>query len=110
MAPLGGVWGDWWTVPELSHAIQKIGKRLSILCLRLKATGADSTGELPLRGRRLAGLFALGEDLLNVGVVCHAVIIGMGRGDLWVRVDSLATGTRAADQLAILRRGDNQSI
>jgi hypothetical protein len=91
MAPLGGVWGNWWTVWGLSHAIQEVGKRLPILCLSLKATGTDGTGELPLGGRGIAGLFALGADLSDVGVVCHVDIIGTASGDLWVRVDSLPT-------------------
>ena len=46
-----------------------------ILCLCLKGPPVDSTGVLVTGGRCLAGLFALAQDLLHVGVVCHAVSI-----------------------------------
>jgi hypothetical protein len=102
MAADGAVWGVWWTVRGLSHPVQEVCQCLFIVCLSLKGPTMDSTGVLCLRGRRLAGLLALGDDLSDVGVVCHVDIIDTGGGDLWQLVDSASTGTRAADQLAIL--------
>jgi len=68
MAAPGGVWGHLWTPPTLSHTVQKVMEVLTVFCLGL----VDSTVDFPRVGRRgggcLAGLFALGEDLSDVGV------------------------------------------
>jgi hypothetical protein len=80
MAPLGGVWGDWWTVRGLSHAVEHVVDRIDVVCLSLKGPPMDGAGVVCLRGGCLAGLLALGDDLLSVGVVCHAVSLqGQGR-------------------------------
>lgn len=87
MAPHGGVWEDWWTVPELSHAVQEVMQGFGILCLSLKDSPMDSTGVLVTGGRCLAGLASLSDDLSGVRVVCfHAVILqgqGAGCGRQW---------------------------
>jgi len=97
MAPLGGVWGVEWTVPQLSHAVEEVVQRLPIFCLSLE----DSPMDLPrIGGRgggRLAGFLALGEDLLHVGVVCHAVsLVGQG-WSLGASVDTPYTVTGSPD-------------
>jgi len=60
-------------VPPLSHAVQEVVQILAVFCLGL----VDSPMDLPrvgrLGGRCLAGFLALGEDLIDVVVVCHAV-------------------------------------
>ena len=70
--------GDrWWTAVRLSHAIHEIGKRLIILCLGLKVPTVNSTGELATLGGCVAGVTALIDDLLSVGVVLHVANIGV---------------------------------
>ena len=63
------------TPPQVSHAVHKISKGFEILILGLKGPTMDSTGVLCLGGRCLAGLFALLEDLLSVGVAGHVVCL-----------------------------------
>jgi len=75
MAPLGGVWGSWWTVPQLSHAVQEVVQRLPIFCLSLEDLPMDLPRVGRLGGGCLAGFLALGEDLIDVVVVFHALII-----------------------------------
>jgi len=68
-------------VPPLSHAVEKVVQILAVFCLGL----VDSPMDLPrIDGRgggRLAGFLALGEDLIDVVVVFHAVsLVGQGWG------------------------------
>jgi len=78
MAGIGGKVKRWGTPLRLSHAIQEVGKRLLILCLGLKGATVDGARVGRLRGRCLAGFLALGVELSDVRVVCHATIISMG--------------------------------
>jgi hypothetical protein len=96
IAPLGGVWGEWWTVRRLSHAVEHFGNRLSILFLSLKDATVDSLGELAHLGGRGHVVTPLGVDLCDVGVRSgfdHADIIGTRSGDPRPNLDTLPTGT-----------------
>lgn len=80
MAWVGGGINPQWTVRQLSHAVEEIVQRLTILCLGLIDSGTDRAGIGRLRGGCLARGLALGEDLLHVGVVfVHAVSL-QGQG------------------------------
>ena len=84
MAPLGGVWGIWWTVRRLSQTIQEVCHRFPILCLSLKGTVPDSTGVLCLRGRGGHVVPTLGVDLGDVGVGSGFVHETIVRGQVGV--------------------------
>jgi len=57
-------------------------QRLLILGLGVEGTSTDRAGELTTRSGTIGRLFALGEDLSDVGVggVVHVAIIQTGRG------------------------------
>ena len=96
MAPHRGVWGKWWTVRRLSHAVEHFGNRFPILFLSLKDATVDSLGELAHLGGRGHVVTPLGVDLCDVGVGSgfdHADIIGTGGDALGRSVDTLPTGT-----------------
>ena len=96
MAPHRGVWGEWWTVRGLSHAVEHFGNRFPILFLSLKDATVYSLGELTHLGRGGHVVPTLGVDLSDVGVrsgFVHADIIGTGSDALGRSVDTLLTGT-----------------
>ena len=96
-----------------SHAIQEVGKCLTVFCLSGEHTPMDSTGVLCLRSRGRGQVAALIEDLLSVGVVVgHSLGVnfsqyrgrggrsGVGRGHLSIchrgqRCQALAKGLAA---------------
>ena len=96
MAPHRGVWGEWWTVRRLSHAVEHFGNRFPILFLSLEDATVDSLGELAHLGGRGHVVTPLGVDLCDVGVGSgfdHADIIGTRSGDPRPNLDTLPTGT-----------------
>ena len=81
IAWIGGRVNPSGTVRELSHPVQEVVQILAVFCLGL----VDSPVDLPRVGRLgggcLAGFLALGEDLIDVVVVFHAVsLVGQGWG------------------------------
>jgi hypothetical protein len=54
-----------------SIPVQEVSEGIQVFCLSLEDSGTDSTGVLCLRGGCLAGLLALGDDLLSVRVASH---------------------------------------
>ena len=66
-------------------------QRLAVFCLSLKGATVDRARVGRQGGGCLAGFLALGKDLLDVVVVCHAVSIG-GRGGVCVTPCATASG------------------
>lgn len=83
--------GHQWTPSQLSHAVQEVGKRLFILCLCGKGATVNGARVVCLGGRGGHIVPTLSVDLIDVGVVCHVDIIGMGGDRSGQLVDSLPT-------------------
>ena len=78
-------------VPRLSHPVEHLSDRLTILIFSLKDATVNGLGELTHLGRGGGIVPTLGVDLGDVGVrsgFVHAVIIGAGDPAPWVQVDS----------------------
>lgn len=97
MAPLGGVWWEWWTVLRLSQTVDVVCECFLIIVLSLK----HATMDRPRVGCRDASVgdhLAVGAIVPHLdqgvhvgvvrGVVVHAPIIGTRSGDLGATVDT----------------------
>ena len=101
MAADGGQWGEWWTLPQLSH---QEGGRVAVVSDDVTEGVSDLSVSELLRqvqakqhgtvqvGRGLVLLRSRGAD----DFVCHVDIIGTAWGDLGSLVDSAPTGSAAA--------------
>ena len=108
MAPHGGEWGEWWTLPELSPEergwVAIVSKMVAEPITYLSVTEVLSEGvaEIPcfVQGENAGALLRIVRDQHLIAVhacdvvnVCHVDIIGTGFGDLGSVVDSAPTGT-----------------
>ena len=78
-------------VPRLSHPVEHLSDRLTVLFFSLEDATVNGLGELTHLSRGGHVVPTLGVDLGDVGVrsgFVHAVIIGAGDPAPWVQVDS----------------------
>jgi len=78
MAAIGGQWGEWWTLPRLSHAVQEICQCFAIIILSLKGPTVNSLRKLSQLSR--FGAFChgvtFGFDVIGVNVL-HQVVVSL---------------------------------
>ena len=106
MAPHGGVWGEWWTLSQLSHAEElfelvsdTIDHPIASVHAEHITDPIDAIVEIShVRTHILPkGRSDIQIELVDHGsgeVVCHVDIIGTGSDALGQLVDSLPTGCR----------------
>ena len=105
MAPHGGVKGEWWTLPRLSHAEELFELVSDTIDQPIRSVHAEHITDpidaiVEISHVRTHVLPKGGSDiqieLVDHGrseVVCHADIIGTGSDALGQMVDALLTGT-----------------